>query len=73
MSDDRTAYFRVRVKFGPTENAEFPLRAVVENQTWVIRVNDFPVQDMFTLIIDDEEIFDFNGWPHNWKRPFYDY
>jgi hypothetical protein len=72
MNNDSTKYFRVHVKFEPTENAEFPLRAVVENQTWVIRVNDFPVQDMYTLISDDEEIFDFNGWPPKWKWPFFD-
>jgi len=56
-----------KVEFTFTDDAEFPWQAVVEDQMWVIRVNDWPARDLFTLIIDEEEIFDFISRPPNWR------
>jgi len=43
-----------------TANSEFPYAAAVGGHRWVLRINDFPERDFFTLIEDGEEIEDFN-------------
>lgn len=34
-----------------------------------IRMNDFPDEPLYTLLIDDVEIIHFNEWPDKWLRP----
>jgi len=33
-----------------------------------LRINDFPEEQLYTLIIDNEIILDFDDWPKNWER-----
>jgi len=47
----------------------FPYLAIFEGVKCVIRVNDFPEEALFTLIIEDREKLDFDDWPAQWKRP----
>ena len=65
--------FETPVEFGVGPDAEFPYAATVAGARWVLRVNDFPAEPMWTLLVDDVEIvtFDNDQWPAAWKR--YDY
>ena len=36
---------------------------------WSIRINDFPDEPLFTLIVGGEEVLHFDDWPHFWVRP----
>jgi len=43
---------------------------VREESRWLrIRINEFPEDAMFTLLIDGVESLDFDDWPDNWGRP----
>jgi hypothetical protein len=33
-----------------------------------IRLNDFPAQPLYTLLIDGEAALDFDDWPVAWQR-----
>lgn len=37
-------------------------------QEWLIRLNDFPRQPLYTLLIDGVEQVDFDAWPACWQR-----
>jgi hypothetical protein len=37
-------------------------------ETWAIRVNDFPQDHLYTLLINDEEVGNFDEWPRVWSR-----
>jgi hypothetical protein len=50
-------------------DGEFPYRAVIDGSTLVIRVNDFPAEPLYTLLINDEEVEDLEDWPSAWVRP----
>jgi hypothetical protein len=50
-------------------DGEFPYRAVIDGNTLVIRVNDFPAEPLYTLLINDEEVEDLEDWPSAWLRP----
>jgi hypothetical protein len=43
--------------------------AVVGNSEWKIRINDFPAEPLYTLIVDCSEIIHFNDWPKEWVKP----
>jgi hypothetical protein len=44
-------------------------RARVDAKNWSIRLNDFPDEPMYTLLIDGQAIIHFDNWPSFWKRP----
>ena len=49
--------------------AEFPYFATVSDQEWRIRINDFPAEPMYTLVINSTAVGDFDEWPDCWRRP----
>lgn len=51
-----------------TEDPEFPFALQVDDQSWRVRINDFPAEPMYTLIVDGTEIQDFDDWPEAWGR-----
>lgn len=52
-----------------TGNATFPWEAHMGNETYVVRLNDFPAEPLYTLIVNGTEFGDFEDWPATWKRP----
>ncbi|QBG47696.1 hypothetical protein EGM51_09935 [Verrucomicrobia bacterium S94] len=43
--------------------------AKVGDNTWVIRMNDFPDEPFHSLIINNQEVIHFNDWPEFWNKP----
>lgn len=52
-----------------TGDGEFPYRARIDGHVYTIRVNDFPEEPLYTLMIDDQEIVDLEDWPQAWVKP----
>jgi hypothetical protein len=50
-------------------DAEHPYEAQVAGQRWQIRINDFPAEVLYSLLVDGYEILRFNDWPSTWPRP----
>jgi len=46
-----------------------PWAAEVDDATWRIRINDFPDELMYSLMIGEQSAGDFHDWPENWQRP----
>ncbi|MCG3577634.1 hypothetical protein [Ralstonia solanacearum] len=52
-----------------SENREGVIyKAQAGGNRWVLRMNDFPDEPLYTLIIDGVEIIHFNDWPSAWVR-----
>jgi uncharacterized protein YjaG (DUF416 family) len=49
-------------------DAEHPWTAELDGQQWQVRINDFPDDLMYTLIIDRRVVGDFHDWPQAWRR-----
>lgn len=60
---------RRAVSWRSTGRAEFPYAAAVDGRAWLVRVNDFPAEAFYTLIVDGREVGDFDDWPDGWLRP----
>ena len=43
-------------------------RARVRGETWTIRVNDFPEEQLYTLFVNDDDLGSFDEWPRQWSR-----
>jgi hypothetical protein len=46
-----------------------PYAVEIDGEHRVIRLNDFPDEHLYTLIVDEVEIADFSDWPEWWRRP----
>ncbi len=57
------------VTFWRTASAERPYEAEVDGRRWTVRVNDFPAEPLYTLLVDGEPVEDLDGWPPAWRRP----
>jgi hypothetical protein len=60
--------FSLKINWNETDDVDFPYTAMVNNHKWVLRLNDFPEEPLFTLFIDDEEWGHFDDWSPVWKR-----
>jgi hypothetical protein len=46
----------------------YPWAAEVDGNSWRVRVNDFPDELMYSLMIGSENAGDFHDWPETWQR-----
>jgi len=51
-----------------TGNLSLPWQATLRNETWAIRINDFPDDYLYTLLINVVPSGNFNDWPEGWQR-----
>ena len=51
-----------------TADAEYPFAAEVNGDRFVIRLNDFPADNLYTLLVNDREVANFDDWPARWER-----
>lgn len=57
------------IQWEKTADAEYPFTSVVDGVCYRIRLNDFPAERMYTLLVGkDEKIIDFDEWPPAWRR-----
>lgn len=50
-------------------DVDFPYAADVDGQAWRLRLGDFPLEPLYTLVVGDEDIDAFDDWPELWVRP----
>ena len=58
-----------RIVWEATGDGEFPYRAKLGEQTLTIRVNDFPAEPLYSLLVGGDAIEDLDDWPAAWVRP----
>jgi|SRR6185503_2014280 len=50
-------------------DAEHPYETRFAGQRWQVRINDFPAELLYSLLIDGREVARFNDWPVAWLKP----
>ncbi len=68
MSGRAAAYFNREISWAHTDDAEFPYEAIMNNEHLKIRLNDFPEEPLYTLVINEAPDVDFDDWPDSWWR-----
>jgi len=51
-----------------TGDLSIPWETQVDGHRWQVRLNDFPDEPMYTLLIDEALVGDFQEWPRYWDR-----
>ena len=57
------------VRWQSTGDPERPLRASVGSDEWEIRINDFPAEPFYSLLVKGKKVLDFDDWPPVWTKP----
>lgn len=50
-----------------TNNPEFPYIHYHKCQLWKVRTNDFPLQNLYSILIGEKVVIEFNSWPDAWS------
>ena len=61
-------HLRAQTHWVATGDPTFPLKSSVNGETWTIRINEFPDEYLYTLIINGQEDQSFDDWPEPWQR-----
>lgn len=59
---------RERVVWESTDDVEYPYRAAIGDKVLTLRLNDFPDEPLFSLLVDGAHVADFDDWPPHWIR-----
>lgn len=55
--------------FTRTGDGEFPYVAKVDERVVTIRINDFPAEPLYSILVGDQVLADLEDWPPAWPRP----
>lgn len=69
MSTKVTDYLAEQLVWRKTADPNYPYEADFDREKCVIRVNDFPDEHLYTLIVNGVEVANFDDWSAQWKRP----
>jgi hypothetical protein len=64
-----TANLARTLSWNSTGDPFHPWETEVDGTNWRIRINDFPDELIYSLIIGNENAGDFHDWPETWQRP----
>ena len=68
MTTDGASYFAQNILWHKTTDTEFPYVAAGKHGEMKIRLNDFPAEPLYSLVINDVVLCDFEQWPPRWQR-----
>lgn len=57
-----------KLTWGSTDDPAHPWATDVDAHCWRVRINDFPDEVMYSMIIGSQNAGDFHDWPDTWRR-----
>lgn len=69
MSTKVTDYLTEKIEWRETGDPTHPYAAEIDGEKYLIRLNDFPDEHLYTLLVDGNDVADFDDWSACWKRP----
>jgi len=62
-------YLEEHVIWRRSTDPNYPYETTFNGERLVIRLNNFPDENLYTLLVNDEEVAHFDDWPEPWTRP----
>lgn len=69
MTANVQSYLEEKVVWNRSVDPGYPFQAEFEGDRLAIRLNDFPEESLYTLMVNDEEVVSFDDWPEPWPKP----
>lgn len=69
MSTKAQNYLEEKIIWKSTTDPLYPYRADFAGEQCLLRINDFPEDHLYTLIVNEREVITFDDWPQHWTRP----
>jgi hypothetical protein len=63
------AFTEMPIAWEHTGDGELPYRAKVDGVELLVRVNDFPAEPLYSLLVNGQLECDLEDWPGRWVRP----
>ena len=57
------------VEWSATGDPTEPYSSLVGQDEWKVRINDFPDERLYTLVVNGKALTGLDDWPSNWSRP----
>lgn len=67
-ASDLDTCLATKVRWRDTGQGEFPYAARIDGRDWTIRVNDFPAEPFYSLLINGAVVGSFDDWPAAWLK-----
>ena len=64
-----SACLAMPVEWKLMNDVDLPYRANDPGLDWVLKLNDFPAEPMFSLLVEGVVVGSFDDWPASWIRP----
>ena|SRR5579864_6528079 len=61
-------FLHTRVEWRPTGDVMEPWRSQLGRNLWSLRLNDFPEEHLYTLLINGRSAGSFDDWPAEWLK-----
>ena len=61
-------YLEEKVSWKRGADPNYPYEAESNGDKLVVRVNDFPEERLYTLLVNEKEVASFDDWPKPWRR-----
>jgi hypothetical protein len=68
MFSKKNNYFYLKIKWDKSGNPEYPFHTHFNEHKLQIKLNDFPEEQLYSLIVDGETKCNFDDWPANWEK-----
>jgi len=62
-------YLEEKVIWHKGTDPQYPYVGKYDQEECLIRLNDFPDEPLYTLIVNGAEVASFDDWPNQWERP----
>ncbi len=61
-------WLKEEIVWEKSSDPEYPFIADFNGEKCAIRLNDFPAEKLYTLMVNEKEIADFDDWPEQWSQ-----
>lgn len=64
----RAPHLETQVTWAKTEDPHCPWKATTDGEKWVLRLGDYPAEDLYALLVNGAQQLTINSWPECWTK-----
>jgi hypothetical protein len=61
-------YLDINIVWRKNSDSDYPFAAIIDGEQCLIRLNDFPEEHLYTLLVEGRVVANFDDWPATWVK-----